>query len=525
MRQKYAISNQLELSFSLTTLLTSLRFQRVSYIPESMLFAFREFCALLFYLHVRDKFSHSLRRFSKLAVSNSVENHLSSSNDSELTVTSLQIIDCGNLMLSYGTLLKHEQIEVQDIVVSAVSRLSRLRDRSLQLERKLAKCVQKRPTNIEDEGDEILYDAESFQAKLEKLLNEWKTLEYSASLNMFDVYEHSAVEAVRSERTRVLSVYGESEDAIVRVHLKGGTRTQPYSCGGFEFEQSEECAEFLELFFKLAFEQSENWETLCSACNRTPILPEFYEEIYEREIHNEITLDHQYLLLSDGQNLETGNTDFTESNMHRRRRAFLAPNKNSVDQQLTLENPRTRRTGLFSSYSTCSDQLADFNKQSNTEKFEEKKLEAKKVNNCEENKNHYLSDQPLKVMDFGPRFIETSKLAIWLVKWADRLQKMLMAHKRPNSLWLDSSQLSQPAMKLCSLNANMLVACAFLAQNNHLHFTANEYVALKPGPKLKRREANNVRSKPEEEEFTQISSSVNTDVRRVVFQNQKGNFL
>jgi hypothetical protein len=68
MRQQLGVENRFKLSSSLSGLLSSLRYQKLGFIPESLMFMFRDFCALLFYMDLRDKFSLTLRQYTLVMI-------------------------------------------------------------------------------------------------------------------------------------------------------------------------------------------------------------------------------------------------------------------------------------------------------------------------------------------------------------------------------------------------------------------------------------------------------------------------
>ena len=125
MRQTYGISNHFHMDLSLANLLTSIRYQKVGYIPESLLFKFRNFCSLLFYIDLRDRFSLSLRQYARHFLKNQAEIDQDDSLLAAITEHCLKIVDYGNMMLSFRCFLRNEQhMEIQDIVVSTISRLT-----------------------------------------------------------------------------------------------------------------------------------------------------------------------------------------------------------------------------------------------------------------------------------------------------------------------------------------------------------------------------------------------------------------
>ena len=120
----------------------------------------------------------------------------------------------------------------------------------------------------------------------------------------------------------------------------------------------------------------------------------------------------------------------------------------------------------------------------------------------------YSTEQPLKLLDLGSRYIEPANLAIWLIKWATRFQKLLMTHKtaacfRHSATAPDHSPTT--TLKLTSVNANFLVACVYLANNNNL-----ESSALNP------RVSPAKRADTLDEDLTQISNSFSVNQTWVI---------
>jgi hypothetical protein len=174
MKDSYGIENNFQMDLSLSNLLTSLRYQKIGYIPEHILGVFRDFCSLLFYVDVRDRFSLALRHYAKHLQKdkqnkNEEEEEDGDDDDEENNNIEqrieqcLKIVDYGNMMLSFRSLftiynrnqsefedtLSH--IQVQDIVLSTIARLTSILNNynvsknMLRLEKRLAKCVDKRP--------------------------------------------------------------------------------------------------------------------------------------------------------------------------------------------------------------------------------------------------------------------------------------------------------------------------------------------------------------------------------------------
>ena len=165
MKNTYGIENHFKMDLSLSNLLTSLRYQKIGYISEHVLGVFRDFCSLLFYIDLRDRFSLAIRHYAKYFQSDHNANVLDEE-DEEETIEQrieqcLRIVDYGNMMLNFRSLfticnsgsieddLAH--VQVQDIVLSTIARLTAISNRyhtpqsMMRLEQRLAKCVEKRP--------------------------------------------------------------------------------------------------------------------------------------------------------------------------------------------------------------------------------------------------------------------------------------------------------------------------------------------------------------------------------------------
>ena len=137
MRQNYGLASDFRLDYSLKTLLVGCRYQKLGYIPESLLLMFRDFCAVVVYLEVRDRLSAALREYSRLGSAGSGVSE-------ELVVERcVRIVEYGSAMLAFGGFFGGGGCgQVRDVVVSVIGRLTRT-DRRLELglERRLAVCV------------------------------------------------------------------------------------------------------------------------------------------------------------------------------------------------------------------------------------------------------------------------------------------------------------------------------------------------------------------------------------------------
>ena len=114
---------------------------------------------------------------------------------------------------------------------------------------------------------------------------------------MADVYEHQCLVNEQSSAKKLEAVFGPNEAALTRLYEVAETRgaARAAVAGGYDFERTQMCGEFLALFFKLGFEQSEEWEPLVHTLNESPLLPEFYEPIRRRELPNDF-VDKQHLM-------------------------------------------------------------------------------------------------------------------------------------------------------------------------------------------------------------------------------------
>ena len=188
MKQKLGINNDFQLNLALKNLLTSIRYQKHGPIPDNILQIFRDFCAVLFFLDVRDKFSLVLRQYSRHFILNQELDYEESSNNKQVLLMCFKIIDYGNLILSYGKFVQFQFMDIKDIILNTVIRLTKSNQniRDLNLENKLANCITKNQTN------EMDFDSVSFNSKLDKLINDWKLIpaRIDDQISMADVYEH-----------------------------------------------------------------------------------------------------------------------------------------------------------------------------------------------------------------------------------------------------------------------------------------------------------------------------------------------
>ena len=463
-------------------------------------------------------------------------------------------------MLSYRAFLKEKHMEVQDIVISTISRLTTFNQyaqlRDFNLEQKLAVCVEKKQLSLietlnsshfaPNSDQDYLFSMENLNSKLNKLLETWKAIPTrnesvnteNTYLSMADVYEHNILANQRSSNSKLASLFGMGEDSLARVYILKLDRTHPCACGGFDFERTFWCAEFLEMFFKLGFDQTEDWEFLVQSVNQTPLLPEFYDTIRNGQLPDNDQVDKQFILkpaLKESDRRRSNPDEFdlnsiSPMNSRKMRRMTNPTSPKTTRKELNLGSPDrnislSKRQGLFRAYSVKSlsqsekvsveedlmklkksVSFSDLNLNENFDAQSENSVNVEYLNLI--NKESGLenvelaptrNDQPLKVLDYGAKYAQTCNLAIWLMKWSFRFQRILMSNsKAAGSFWNEDK--SGITLKLNILNANLLAGCVYLADGNNLE-------ASSMGPRLTAERKVEPKKKEIDDDFTQISSS------------------
>jgi len=152
MRHTYGIPNSFKIDYSLKTLLVSVRYQKLGYIPENVMLMFRDFCAVVVFLEARDKFSGAVREYSRYFIGQQVNG-----GESEKAVMNIceKIIEYGNALLGFSGFLGISGFEqVRDIVLSVIGQLTRVKQpEDLGLEKKLAICVSMKSLSTENKGE------------------------------------------------------------------------------------------------------------------------------------------------------------------------------------------------------------------------------------------------------------------------------------------------------------------------------------------------------------------------------------
>jgi len=535
MKQKFGINNSFQLNNSLKNLLTSIRYQKLGYIPEHILQMFRDFCSILFFLDIRDKFTHTLRQYSRHFILNQDDNYAENKSKKVLNMC-LKIIDYGCLLLSYKSFVKFQHDEIQDIVLSTVTRLTKFNQylllKDFNLEQKLVNCVLKHPFKeiyqMGNTNDEYNSNKEEFELKLKVLYDSWTRIptsqDHTGQISMADVYEHTLLVNEQANK-KLITIYGIGEDCLYDIYVMKQQRSQPSIPGGYDFERSEYCGEFLELFFKLAFDQSEDWDSLIQSVNQTPLLPEFYDVIRSEQSLSCEFVDKQFIIMPLSSESHTDLDQLKEINSakksSRRRRSFLLESDKVNKVQLVSEEPENQlekityqQRGLFRSYSIMSldlksaihDEIIKKKRSASVSNLNENSDEIQPFKVQKKNNEQLRTEKPLKVIDYGYKYVQISNLAIWLIKWAMRFQKLSMKHKVSGSFWQDSESHSQ-SLKLNTINANFLAGCFYFSDNNNLDFTSRT-VFKKPKTRKPPAETSSKPARKDyDDEFTQISTS------------------
>lgn len=430
MKISYGLINTFELSNLLNELLKLIRYQKISYISNDVLLLFRDFCALLFYLNVRDKYSHLLRIVSS-STNKTNENKLNTIDNN-----CLLLIDYGILLISFDSFIKQEdKLMICDVIISTISRVSDLEDvYSLNLYYKLAICINK--VDITQSEDLIF--------KYETLTNKWKLFKTSFNSTLFDIYNQQLKINEASNET-INKLYGCNEN-ILSDYLNG-FNYKIRKVGSYFYERSNLCVNFLELLFEIGFD---SWDNLVKQVNTVPLLISFYDQLKEHYLPNDYP-DHSNFI-------KIRKLPIYKS-VHKKIDEFL--DSDDFKESNLLQN------GLFSNSLNDNDSVLVLNrsislndlKETNTlDSLSSKKLKRSvsfnKLNesNDDINDENDLVNDETKVLDYGQKYGNLMQLAIWLIKWSQSFNYYLINDKKSNA-----------ATKIRSINANMLIACVFIA--------------------------------------------------------------
>ena len=461
MTNEYGIKNRFYLDLSLNNLLSCIRYQKIGYIPDTIFSLFREFVAILFLIDLRDKFSSNVRDFLKIMRKNK-------SDSAAYLDVSKNIIKNGIVLLSFRCLMGKEYQRIQDIILSTISKLSAntldLSVIDLDLEYELVKCIQETlivPNYLNNNPNLESPNNVSFNIgkRFETIKQEWlkKTNTY---LN--ESFEHK-IKVIHNENQLIRNYYGINEEIFQIKYLQNVSDFNNSNCGAFAFERSDMLTNFLEFFFKFGFDQSENWEATINNVNSIPLIAEFSELFREQELNpNELKA---HILKTKSKNVSNGNSNF---NLPKQRSKFTFKGNNKDESAiLNVDNKSTSKRGLFRTYSLGNDdnkKMHQFCKKSVSCNDLKQSIQIKDKA-CDQK----ILEQPLKLLDFGFMYASTSNLAIWLIKWSKKFQKILINNSKILCRFDNNNQIeSKTTIKLNSLNANMLVGCVYLANNNNL---------------------------------------------------------
>ncbi len=154
---------------------------------------------------------------------------------------------------------------------------------------------------------------------------------------MADLYQQTYLPNQLATFTQIGSVYGNSECFLSRIYELEEVHGNLNRPGGYYFERTNWSGEFFELFFKLGFDKTEQWEQLIQSVNKTPLLPEFFEEVRDQELGSSGFLDKQHIMLplkKPEETSENKRVDGSPTGAPRRRRSILS-DLNSVNQETT----------------------------------------------------------------------------------------------------------------------------------------------------------------------------------------------
>jgi len=170
---------------------------------------------------------------------------------------------------------------------------------------------------------------------------------------MADAYQQIFLPNQLAINRKLESLYGPSEHSLSCLYDLKPTNPTTSRPGSYHFERTHWSSDFLELFFKLGFDQTEQWEQLIQSVNTTPLLPEFYEAVRGQELGSNNSVDKQHLMPPLNRDIaeelaDSGSKDGSPTGTSRRRRSILCGLKSE-------EAVEERQVGLFRSYSMRSE--------------------------------------------------------------------------------------------------------------------------------------------------------------------------
>jgi hypothetical protein len=412
-------------------------------------------------------------------------------------------------MLAYRSFYSEQQhAQLQDIVISAIARLSSRPmsgagglggDTDLQLEQKLAACVDKKYVINSTLKQQLFSDemasvtlqisGEYVETKVMRLLEAWKHISSYSNfgkpnkLSMYDVYTHSMLTEQLATSAKLNAIYGTNEEALKLAYSNDSRRPKLCLCGSFEYERSSLCADYLEMLFRIGLDRTDNWNTITNSLNKTPLLPEFYSIIGEKNLSN--VVDKQFIV--NWKAYEAAGLGKLKSTSKRRHRTSLGANAHDSLQSTN----RVKHRGLFRSYSirSMTQSINEKTILNNSNKslshpslsFSNKRVGVQEEMSTDESERNEVNEQwrRNRVIDYGVDYARATQLAVWLIKWSSRFDKLLLdatseagGMSSPHSFWYNghlSCTSKTPTLRMQSLNANVLIGCAYLADGNDLH--------------------------------------------------------
>jgi len=200
-----------------------------------------------------------------------------------------------------------------------------------------------------------VFSEASFNTKLSKLLDTWSNIRTTSEqdISMADAYQQIFLPNQLAINRKLESLYGPSEHSLSCLYDLKETCSTTSRPGSYHFERTDWSGDFLELFFKLGFDQTEQWEQLIQSVNTTPLLPEFYEAVRGQELGSNNFVDKQHLMPPLNRDIteelgDSGSKDGSPTGTTRRRRSILCGLKSD-------EVVEERQVGLFRSYSIRSE--------------------------------------------------------------------------------------------------------------------------------------------------------------------------
>ena len=104
-----------------------------------------------------------------------------------------------------------------------------------------------------------MFSTDSFDNKLNKLLDSWKEIKAPCSddqdsyVSMADIYEHQCSVNEQSSTQKLEKIFGPNEKVLNRIYELNESRSVTVIAGSYDLERTNCYGEFLELFFVINF--------------------------------------------------------------------------------------------------------------------------------------------------------------------------------------------------------------------------------------------------------------------------------